>query len=117
MSLCKDDTPKFMDNEGQTWDSALWMTLLVFIYIYRDDMNIERLIPCSNKDNLHLKNIPSINSKSKQQSTFNPSNKVGQVAVAITMPCTIWSSAIFSVFFIDAINWKFAYLYLLPSLG
>ena len=31
------------------------MTLLVFIYVYRIDMNIERLMPCSNKHNLHLK--------------------------------------------------------------
>ena len=46
------------------------MTLLVFIYVYRIDMNIERLMPCSNKHNLHLKNILSSNNKSKQQSTF-----------------------------------------------
>ena len=37
------------------------MTLLVFIYVYRIDMNIERLMPCSKKRNLHLKNILSSN--------------------------------------------------------
>ena len=27
------------------------------------------------------------------------------------MPCTIWSSAIFKLFFIDAINWKFIFIF------
>ena len=31
------------------------------------------------------------------------------------MPCTIWSSAIFKLFLIDPINWKFVYLFLLAS--
>ena len=38
--------------------------------VYRIDINVERLITCSNKHNLHLKNIFSSNNKSKQQSTF-----------------------------------------------
>ena len=46
------------------------MTLLVFNYIYRIDMNIERFMPCSKKHNLHFKNILSSNNKSKQQSTL-----------------------------------------------
>ena len=70
MNPCKGETPIIEDNKGWTWEPALWMTLLVFIYVYRIDMNIERLMPCSNKHNLHLKNILSSNNKSKQQSTF-----------------------------------------------
>ena len=46
------------------------MTLLVFIYVYHIDMNIEQLMPCSKKHNLHLKNILSSSNKSKKQSTF-----------------------------------------------
>ena len=56
---------------------------------------------------LHLKNILSSN-KSKQQSMTS--------VAASTMPCTIWSSTIFKLFFIDAINGKFVYLFLLASL-
>ena len=70
MSPCKGDTHIFVDNKGSTWEPALSMTLLVFIYVYRIDMNIERLMPCSNKHNLHLKNILSSNNKSKEKSTF-----------------------------------------------
>ena len=51
------------------------MTLLVFIYVYRIDMNIERLMPCSNKHNLHLKNILSSKNKSKEKSTFKSKKK------------------------------------------
>ena len=70
MSPCKGDTPIFVDNKGWTWEPASSMTLLVFIYVYRINMNIERLMTCSKKNNLHLKNILSSNNKSKQQSTF-----------------------------------------------
>ena len=51
------------------------MTLLVFIYVYRIDMNIERLMPCSNKHNLHLKNILSSKNNSKEKSTFKSQKK------------------------------------------
>ena len=70
MSSCKGDIPIFVDNKGKTWEPALWMNLLGFIHVYRIDMNIERLVPCSSKHNLHLKNLLSSNNKSKQQSTF-----------------------------------------------
>ena len=43
------DTPTFVDNKGQPWGPALWTTVLVFNYVYRIDINIERLISCSNK--------------------------------------------------------------------
>ena len=46
----------------------------------------------------------------------SPNNKVWQVVVASTVPCTICSLAIFKLFFINAINWKFWYLFLLISL-
>ena len=46
------------------------MTLLVFIYVYCIDRNIEGLMPCLNKHNLHLKNILSSNNKFKEKSTF-----------------------------------------------
>ena len=92
------------------------MTLSVFIYIYRIDMNINRLMPCSNKHNLHSKNVHSSNNKLKQESTFKSKQQSMQVAVASTLPCTIWTSAIFKFFFIDAINWKFIYLFFLVSL-
>ena len=51
------------------------MTLLVFIYVYHIDMNIEQLMPCSNKHNLHLKNIVSRKNKSKEKSTFKSKKK------------------------------------------
>ena len=70
MSPCKGDTPTFVDNKGKPWEPALWTTLLVFIYVYRIDIKIERLISCSNEHNFHLKNILSGNNKSKQQSNF-----------------------------------------------
>ena len=50
------------------------------------------------------------------QVTASPSSKVWQVVIASTMHCSIWSSAIFKLFFIDAFNWKFVYLFLLASL-
>ena len=64
---------------------------------------------------LHLKNILSSN-KSKQQSTFKSKQQSMTSVAASTMPCTIWSSTIFKLFFIDAINGKFVYLFLLASL-
>ena len=85
------------------------MTLLVFIYVYRIDMNIERLMPCSNKHNLHLKNILSSNNKSKEQSTLKSKQQ------SITSCCCKYI-ALYKLFFVDAINWKFVYLFLLASL-
>ena len=38
MSPFKGNTPKFVDNKGQTWGPAL---LLVFIFVNRIDINIE----------------------------------------------------------------------------
>ena len=69
MYPCIGDTPIFVDNKGYTWETAFWITLLVFIYAYCIDMNIEWLMPCSNKHDLLLRNILSSNNKSKQQST------------------------------------------------
>ena len=83
MSPCKGDTPIFVDNKGQTWGPALWMTLLVFSYVYRIDMNIEGLMPCSNKHNLHLKNILPSNKKSKQQSTFKSKQKYDKLSLQV----------------------------------
>ena len=52
------------------------MTLLVFIYVQGIDMNIERLsMPCSNKHNLHLKNIFSGRTNSKEKSTLKSKKK------------------------------------------
>ena len=57
MSLYKGDTPTFVDNKWWPWGPALLTTVLGFNYVYGIDINIERLISCSNKHNLHLKNI------------------------------------------------------------
>ena len=84
------------------------MTLLVFIYVYRIDMNIERLMPCSNKHNLHLKNILSSNNKSKQQSMTSCRCKYNALYNLIF--------SYFKLLFVDAINWKIVYLFLLASL-
>ena len=46
MRPCESDTPTFVDNKGQTWGQALSTRILVFIYIYRIDINIERFISC-----------------------------------------------------------------------
>ena len=49
MSRYKSDTPTFVNNKGQTCGQAFWRRMLVFIYIYRIDINLERLISCWNK--------------------------------------------------------------------
>ena len=82
MSPCKGDTPIFVDNKGWTWEPASSMTLLVFIYVYRINMNIERFMPCSNKHNLHL-NIY----------TFKSKKEIWHVVVSSKMRWTIWFSA------------------------
>ena len=85
------------------------MTLMVFIYVYRIDMNIERLMPCSKKHNLHLINIISSNSKFKQQSTFRSKQQGTQVQcpvqsdLQLSLSCFYWcfylTFCIFRVFF------------------
>ena len=57
MSPYKGDTPTFVDNKGQPWGTALWKTVLVFNKVYCIDINIEQLISCLKKHNLHLENI------------------------------------------------------------
>ena len=52
--------PTTVDNEGKPWGPIimLWTTMMVFIYVYRIDINVGQLIYFSKKHNLHLKNIP-----------------------------------------------------------
>ena len=88
------------------------MTLMVSIYIYRIDINIEWLISCSNLTctwNIYFQATAGPSNKVLS----SPSNKVWQVSVASTMPCTICSSVIFKLLFVDAINWKVLDLFLL----
>ena len=92
MSPCKGDTPIFVENKGWTWEPALWMTLSVFIYVYRIDMNIERLMSCSSKHNLHLKNILSSNNKSKQHSTFKSKQKYDKLSLQEQFPFNVDST-------------------------
>ena len=49
-------------------------------------MNIERLMPCSNKHNLYLKNILSRNNKSKQQSTSESKQKYDKLSLQVQCP-------------------------------
>ena len=64
------DIPVFLDNKGQTWELALSMTLLVFVYVYRIDVNIERATYALLKlKKFALENIYF-------QVTTSPSNKV-----------------------------------------
>ena len=43
-------------------------------------------MPCSNKHNLHLKNILSSNNKSKQQSTFKSKQKYDKLLLQVQCP-------------------------------
>ena len=43
MSPYKGDTPTFVEVSPYPWGPASWMTVLVFKYVYRIDINIERL--------------------------------------------------------------------------
>ena len=115
MNPCKGDTPIIEDNKGWTWEPALWMTLLVFIYVYRLDINIERLMPCSKNITCTWKIYLQVATSPSNEVLSSASNKVWQVLVASTIPCTIWSSVIFELFFIDAFNWKFVNLFWLTS--
>ena len=72
-------------------------TVMVFIYIYRININIERLIPLSNKHNLHLKNIVYF----ADFLNFSPINKVWKIVVASKHPA---QSAIKTYVYVDAIN-------------
>ena len=89
------------------------MTLLVFIYVQRIDMNIERLsMPCSNKHNLHLKNRLSSKNKSKEKSTFkSKKKKYDTLLLQIQGPGqSDLQLPIFKLFFVDAVNKKL-YIY------
>ena len=101
MSPCKGDIPTFVDNKDKLGDKR-YERKCWFLFTYLFDINIERLISYSNKHNLYLKNILSSNNKRK--------HKIWQVVVASTIPCVVCSSAIFNLFFVDSINWKFLYL-------
>ena len=102
MSPYKGDTLTFVDNERYPWGPAPWTTVLVFKYVYHIDINRERLISCSNRHNVHLKNILC--------RYFSPRSKVWQVVVASKFHGTICSSAIFKLFFVNTIN-KNSYCY------
>ena len=75
--------------------------VLVFIYIYRIDINIERLISCWN------------NITFKQQYAFKFYKYTFKQKQA---QATKQYVAIFKLFFVDAINGTFLYLFLLASL-
>ena len=63
------------------------MALLAFIYVYRIDMNIEQLMPCSNKHNLHLNNIVSSKNKSKEKSTFKFNQEKNYDTLSLQVQC------------------------------
>ena len=44
MSRWKSDPFTFANNKGENWEQALRTRVLVFIYIYRIDIDIERLV-------------------------------------------------------------------------
>ena len=93
------------------------MALLIFIYAYRIDTNVERLMPCLKKLNSHLKNILSSNNKFKQQRTFKSKQQSMTSSRCKYNALYNLSSAISNkLFFIDVFNWKFVYLFLLASL-
>ena len=83
--------------------------MLVFVYLYRIDINIERLLSCWNKHNFQA------------QYTFNFykytfKQKQAQATKYFEVQAAKPSVAIFKLFFADAINWTFSYLFLLASL-
>ena len=77
---------------------------MAFSYVYRIDIDIERLISCSNKHNLIWKIYFQATTSPSNKVLSSPSSKVWQAVVASTMPCTICSSAILKLFFVGAIN-------------
>ena len=99
MSPCKGDIPAFVDNKGQPWRPALCHEqVMVFISVYRIDVSIEPLIPSWNITctwKIHFADFVS----------FSPSSKGWQVAIALHLSL--------SCFFVDVINWKFLYSFLL----
>ena len=93
------------------------MTLLVFIYVCRIDMNIERLISCSNKHNLHLKNILSRNNKSKQQSIFKSKQKYDKLSLQVQGPAQSDLQLSLSCFLLMLLTESlYIYIYLLALL-
>ena len=109
MSPYKCDTPTFVDNKGYPCGPAFWTTVLGFKYVYRIDINLERLISCSNKHNLHLKNILC------RFCYFSPSSKVWQVVVASKCPVQSALQPSLSCFLLMLLTESF-YLFLLASL-
>ena len=122
--------PTFMDNKGQTWGQVPWTRVLVFIYIYRIDVNIEQLISCWNKHNFQA--TININSSNKykyfkfykytfeqyqvQATKYFEIQATKYEKLSLQVQCPVQSVAVFKLFFVDAINWTFLYLFLLASL-
>ena len=83
------------------------MTLLVFIYVYRIGMNKEQLMPCSNKHNLHLKNILSSVRKKVQGKKYFQVKQTKHAKLLLQVQCPGQSDLqlpIFKLFYVDAIN-------------
>ena len=69
-------------------------------------MNTEQLMPCSNKHNLHLKNILSSKNKPKEKKCFQVQEKKYDT-LSLQVQCSGQSDLqllIFKLFFVDAIN-------------
>ena len=82
---------------------------MVFIYIYRIDINIEWLY------------LAETNITFKRQYTFKFykytfKQQQAQATKYFEAQATKQSAAVFKLFFVDAINWMFLYLFLLASL-
>ena len=61
---------------------------LGFYYVYRIDISIERLISCSNKHNLHLKNILQIFLSLVQTTKYVVASKSPlQSALQVSLSC------------------------------
>ena len=68
-------------------------------------MNIERLMPCSNKHNLHLKNI--LSSKTSPRKKYFQVQEKKYDTLPLQVQCPGQSDlqlTIFKLFFVDAIN-------------
>ena len=77
------------------WPCWFLFTYVVLIWLYSDLCNAQGNLTCTWKIYFQVTTSPG------NKVLSSPSNKVWQVLVASTMPCTIWSSAIFKLFFID----------------
>ena len=95
------------------------MNDLVGFYVrisYWCEYRVTFALLASNEHNLLVKNILSSNNKSKQQNTFKSKQ---QSMTSCRYKYNAMYNLIFSyfkLFFVDAINWKFVYLFLLASL-